>query len=201
MILLSGCNKKQWKLYCSLPIAVAQSRRVTEHHCLSTIVDKNEESGWISSILVYLETFLVSSRPCTPGCTGLLCLILSVLVPHLVWSATAQKQECSVKAALNACSVPGSVSHLGRPGRGGSGAYSTMSLKATAHAALSSRPCGLSASACSGGDTKPRYCLLDLVSFFSSLVNDRPFLLSSRAACKSYRRSEMWFNSCLLAGK
>lgn len=60
--------------------------------------------------------------------------------------------------------------------------YSMMSLKAKAHAALSSLPWGLS---CSGGDTKPRYCLLDLVSFFSSLVKEMPFLLSSRAACKN----------------
>lgn len=40
-------------------------------------------------------------------CMRLLCIMLWVLVPHLVWSATAWKQECPVNTALNGsqCSV------------------------------------------------------------------------------------------------
>lgn len=65
---------------------------------------------------------------------------------------------------------------------GTGGDYSITSLKVKLHAGLSSLFCGLSGRTCRGGEMKPRYCLLDLVSFLSSLVKEMPFLLSSRAA-------------------
>lgn len=60
--------------------------------------------------------------------------------------------------------------------------YSITSLKVKLHADRSSLFCGLSGKTCRGGDINPRYCLLDLVNFLSSLVKEMPFLLSSRAA-------------------
>lgn len=100
----------------------------------------------------------------------------------LISLETGMLCECGTKGLLSARV---GVSYLSGPCRGSSRDYSMMSLKARAHAALSSLPWGLSDRTCSGGDTKPRYCLLDLVNFFSSLVKEMPFLLSSRAACKN----------------
>lgn len=77
-----------------------------------------------------------------------------------------------------------------------------MSLKVKLHADLSSLLCRLSGKTCRGGDMNPRYCLLDLVNFLSSLVKEMPFLLSSRAACKKNNLDHRsGLTGCLLAVK
>lgn len=153
----------------------------------------DRESGWNSTILIHwskfhnkeLETFLMSLCLCTPVYEAFMdhsvspCTSLGLISYSL---ETGMLCECCTKRLLSARV---GVSYLSGPCRGSSRDYSMMSLKARAHAALSSLPWGLSDRTCSGGDTKPRYCLLDLVNFFSSLVKEMPFLLSSRAACKS----------------
>lgn len=111
---------------------MAQSKRVTEHHYLSTIVDKNEycqinwdtkhfglngtESGWISTILIHLETFLLScacAHRAVRGFYGSFCQSWS-----LTWF---DQQECCDCCPESLLSAGLSVSYLGRPCRGSIG--------------------------------------------------------------------------------
>lgn len=148
-------------------------------------------------------------RPCWSDCAfahqciRLLWLFLAVSCTSLSFNQLQLWKKYSVNQVLNDWSELESICHTWIDGAVGNGGYSVMSLKVKLHADRSSLLWGLSGETCRGGEMNPRYCLLDLVNFLSSLVKEMPFLLSSRAACEKKKiKSWKWFiTGCLLAVK
>lgn len=114
----------------------------------------------------------------------LLQIFLAVSCTSLSFNLLQLWKKYSVNQVLNDWSETESICPTWTDRAVGSGGYSMMSLKVKLHTDLSSLLWGLSGETCRGAEMKPRYCLLDLVNFLSSLVKEMPFLLSSRAACK-----------------